>query len=86
MSGLRGSFGDPLPQSPMPPPDAALYPTAPLSSGRVHLHLGLEVLGVVEAGGVWATGLYALRDALGVLEGLCHCHQEVLPWKRRQEG
>lgn len=86
MSGVRGSFDTLCPSPPTPLPDAALYPTAPLSSGHVCLHLGLEIFGVVEAGGVWAAGLYVLRDALGVLEGLRHCHQEVLPWKRRQEG
>lgn len=82
MSEVRSSFGHPLPQSPTLPPDAALYPTAPLSSGHVRMHLGLEILGVVEAGRVWAAGLYVLWDALGVLEGLCHCYQEVFPWKR----
>ena len=49
-----------LPQSPMPPPDAAFYPTAPLASGHVHMQLGLEILGVVEGGQVCAAGLQAL--------------------------
>lgn len=86
MSGVRGSPGSPSAPSPIPPADASVYPTAPLAFGHFRVHLGLEVLGVVEAGRAWTAGLQALRDALGVLEGLRHCYQQVLPWKRGQEG
>lgn len=58
----------------------------PLARGHIHMHTGLEILGVVEAGRVWAAGLLAAWDTLGVLEGLLHCHQEVLHWKRGQEA
>lgn len=57
---VRGSSGSPACPSPhLTPGVNALYPTAPLALGHLHLHLGLEVLGVVEAGRVRAAGLQA---------------------------
>lgn len=44
----------------MPSPYAALYPTAPLASGHLPVHLGLKILGVVKAGRVWAAGIRVL--------------------------
>lgn len=74
----------PFPPTPCPMA-AALYPTAPVTLGHLHMQLWLEVLGVVEAGRVWVAEFTAGWDTKSVLEGFTHCHQEVLHWETGHE-